>query len=507
MVTFEELKKLFVITNMLTVRVPKGVAAQTVSLRVSGANVRATYLTNLEAGEAIALLTDKGNWYLTGAANETENTSSRRIIEYRRSVPIKKVTDLGIAIIIDVYYPIGVDPNSNPFLYPIESNNKYYICEIKNSVYTIKKEVPDLIFLNPQVLILGFKTTRLNTFDIGRNTREQFDESVLNGAYYSLGYGSDKTLKLLTASAREEILEGVIYDYASGYCQVDSIGCKDRVNQITNISIQMPLSTTTNPFIIINPTITDSVQSSNQLLGFFDETISFCIKYQNSSGTIKYLAISGVKDSDGDSSANSRDKGIVIWDLGDINNLSSRVNPCCNLGLLWLFENNQVGLILSGGFWANISASINPTNPATGQKPMPSGDKPFTAYGSVGGIVLKVDIPGTYDIALDYPYRQQVFIFIKEEFLEGEENTTLTPNDAIFSSPINASVFPDVNYQPVNVGEMPPPLENKDLFVPYSKLKRVGDFKDVVNEEFTIVKRLAQPTIFNEDKKKKTFSG
>jgi hypothetical protein len=87
---------------MLPVRVPKGYAGQTIRLRINGSDVNLIYLTDLNAGEAIALLTDKGNWYLVGEATQTPNQSSKRIIEYRKtSSPTKKAFKVKILFYIE----------------------------------------------------------------------------------------------------------------------------------------------------------------------------------------------------------------------------------------------------------------------------------------------------------------------------------------------------------------------------------------------------------------------
>lgn len=92
MITFEQLKKQFAITNMIPVRIPKGGAGQSVRLKVNGVDITATYLTDLKEGMAIALFTDKGNWYLIGEEANTQNLSSKRIIEYRKTdIQIKKI--------------------------------------------------------------------------------------------------------------------------------------------------------------------------------------------------------------------------------------------------------------------------------------------------------------------------------------------------------------------------------------------------------------------------------
>ncbi|MFN6560018.1 MAG: hypothetical protein RMY28_009440 [Nostoc sp. ChiSLP01] len=84
-----QLQKLFTITNMIAVSVPKGNARQTRKLKINGVDVEVTYLIDLKAGEAIALLTDKGNWYLVGEA-QSINQFSRKIIEYRKTQPVTK---------------------------------------------------------------------------------------------------------------------------------------------------------------------------------------------------------------------------------------------------------------------------------------------------------------------------------------------------------------------------------------------------------------------------------
>ncbi|MBN3946741.1 MAG: hypothetical protein HWQ38_09690 [Nostoc sp. NMS7] len=70
---------------MIPVSVPKGSARQAINLKINGADVSATYLTDLKSGEAIALLTDKGNWYLVGEKADTQNISNKIIIEYRKT--------------------------------------------------------------------------------------------------------------------------------------------------------------------------------------------------------------------------------------------------------------------------------------------------------------------------------------------------------------------------------------------------------------------------------------
>ncbi|MEW5856720.1 MAG: hypothetical protein AB1861_04995 [Cyanobacteriota bacterium] len=90
MITFEQLKKQFVITNIVNVRIPKGSAGQSVKLKINGIDTTATYLADLKTGSAIALLTDKGNWYLMGAAVSSQDTSTKRIIEYRKTTNLKK---------------------------------------------------------------------------------------------------------------------------------------------------------------------------------------------------------------------------------------------------------------------------------------------------------------------------------------------------------------------------------------------------------------------------------
>ena len=94
-ITDRQLKNLFTINNMIPVTIPKGGAGQNVGLKINGADVNATYLVNLEAGQAIALLTDKGNWYLVGEATLSIVQSTRRIIEYRRTDNIRpKISNL-----------------------------------------------------------------------------------------------------------------------------------------------------------------------------------------------------------------------------------------------------------------------------------------------------------------------------------------------------------------------------------------------------------------------------
>lgn len=97
MYTKEQLQKLFNIINMIIVRVPKGSRGTSIKLP----NFTATYLTDLKAGSAIALLTDKGNWYLVGEEASSENNSTKRIIEYRRTAPQQKTsTIIGLAAIV-----------------------------------------------------------------------------------------------------------------------------------------------------------------------------------------------------------------------------------------------------------------------------------------------------------------------------------------------------------------------------------------------------------------------
>ncbi len=123
MYTDRQLQKLFTVTNMVAVRIPKGNAGQTTRLRINGADITATYLTNLKAGEAIALLTDKGNWYLVGEASQLINQSSKRIIEYRKTQPIAK--------------------KLASFIYLFESDNKIYVGDGAKNKEIILNEIDE----------------------------------------------------------------------------------------------------------------------------------------------------------------------------------------------------------------------------------------------------------------------------------------------------------------------------------------------------------------------------
>ena len=463
---------------MLTVRTNGGKAGDTVYFRNGSQSVSAVCLTDVNPGEAIALLTDKGNWYLTGDAVSASSISNERIIEYRQSLLSRKTTNLAFGIIVTVTYPTGINPDTNPFLYPITSSNKLYVCEVDNNgVFTIKKQLAPV---NYRILMINSIYIPVDTGGV----IVEFDESILATDYSCLGYASDGTLKYLTVSIAGGST-GSRDDFSKAQCLITSIRYSNNIGAITINTLTISLGNT-----------------ANQLLAYPSEIISTCIKYKDKNNIIKYIGITGIKDIGGNSAGSSLYKAIVIWDLGDINNLLSKLNPCCSLGQTWNFKykgRTDTGLILSGGF-----SVLNPgdiSNPEAGQKPI-------TAYGCIGGIVLKVDIPGTYyadGTSAGYPYRKQVFVFVKEDFLVGEKNITLTPDDVIFSSILNASIA-DQEYKPVNVGEMPLPLENKDVFLPYTKLRRIGKFSNTKNTDGMTVSRLYLPTIFDKDKRKQIFS-
>ncbi|MHC5939261.1 hypothetical protein [Nostoc sp.] len=81
-------------------------------------SVAAVCLTDVKAGDAIALLTDKGNWYLIGDVTLNTVQSTREIIEYRKTDDIKP-----------------------------KISNLYYLYSLNNKVYASNNIKTDLINL------------------------------------------------------------------------------------------------------------------------------------------------------------------------------------------------------------------------------------------------------------------------------------------------------------------------------------------------------------------------
>ena len=122
MYTKEQLQKLFNITNMVPVRVPKGSRGTSVKLP----NFTATYLVDLNAGEAIALLTDKGNWYLVGEEAVVQQQSNKRIIEYRKTNKLTKSLKYLVKTVAVAY-----NKNTGELEILVSGNNKIFK-EIEN---------------------------------------------------------------------------------------------------------------------------------------------------------------------------------------------------------------------------------------------------------------------------------------------------------------------------------------------------------------------------------------
>ncbi|MEH2138583.1 hypothetical protein [Nostoc sp.] len=84
-ITNQQIKNRFRISNMLPVTISKGNQGQSAAIEINGTTETVTYLTDLKAGKAIAILTDKGNWYLLGVEIQQNNQFPQRNIEYRKT--------------------------------------------------------------------------------------------------------------------------------------------------------------------------------------------------------------------------------------------------------------------------------------------------------------------------------------------------------------------------------------------------------------------------------------
>lgn len=77
--------KSLITSNKIIVSIEKGKRGQQVYLRHENKSIFITYLMDLPKGDAIAVLTDRGNWFLLGVEEQIQNTSSKRTIQYRQS--------------------------------------------------------------------------------------------------------------------------------------------------------------------------------------------------------------------------------------------------------------------------------------------------------------------------------------------------------------------------------------------------------------------------------------
>ncbi len=113
------------------------------------------------------------------------------------------------------------------------------------------------------------------------------------------------------------------------------------------------------------------------------------IKYKNSKGIIKYVAISGCADTD--FAGGLKKTGVLIWDLGDIFQIastnSSVQNPACHFGFSWTYAKGQGTHIPETVFL-------------------------YGGYGTEGGIVLNIESLGPNPIKGN--------IFIPEQYLIGQ---------------------------------------------------------------------------------------
>jgi hypothetical protein len=208
-ITDRQLKSLFTIANMIPMSIPKGVAGQNVSLKINGADVSATYLVDLDAGEAIALLTNKGNWYLVGEPTLNIVQSTRRIIEYRKTDSIRT-----------------------------KISNLYYLYSLNNKVYASNNITTDLITLPDN---FGSNYVRSYIHNDGGKYRLAFSNNIDNAGTIILNYANkfsyhQKNIDGILTSIQNNIDGITIYnsiDY-KGSCIWKSNNLSPVVNRISS---------------------------------------------------------------------------------------------------------------------------------------------------------------------------------------------------------------------------------------------------------------------------------
>jgi hypothetical protein len=172
------------------------------------------------------------------------------------------------------------------------------------------------------------------------------------------------------------------------------------------------------------------------------------VKYKSADGSVNYVLLSGGRIFDQSELA----IGLLIWDIGTIDNLESKDNIASHIGFNWS-DVDQGG---DGSFLFLRRRGIFP----------------FDCYGAIGGIVIAIQIPfrtePQFDVTLDFTE-----IFIPEQFLKGTNGIKINPSDLILSA--NTDIYEsDVNNAPFygeklsgTIGTMPSPLEKRTLTCPY----------------------------------------
>lgn len=187
-------------------------------------------------------------------------------------------------------------------------------------------------------------------------------------------------------------------------------------------------------------------------------------KYQTSDGKIKFVIFSGT------AREISPKGGFYLWEFGSPGNHYLMGTPSSKFGLI------QYGITSPSGDLIRLY--------------MRGG------YGSVSGIVVNCFFsPSQFTAINDTSFS----IFIPEAYLTGSSNIPIPLTDIIFSQQ------PDSTYWGVvNVGDMPPPIDTRDIIYPY--FSSVGYFNEVIYQPGSPLQTaLAAWTIPEIDKNKTTF--
>ena len=401
MYTKEQLQNLFFITNMIPVRVPKGDRGTTVKLP----NFTATYLVDLKAGEAIALLTDKGNWYLIGEEANTQATSNKRIIEYRKTEIPKKLE----------YYYIGI---GNFKLVSSEITGSLCLLKKNTKVFTSSKSNDlgeDILLFGKRGRLLGAVGGADYPDDIVSLVSYSSIVSSSNFFYYFYGVGAD--------------IPGVTFLHRLFFTSFTKFKVTPNNKRIQKTDYQ--LQTTSLQGAIIYDLATSTVAiTANDIISSVEDGGSCVVKYLDSSNVMRLVCCSF--------SLRNRYGAIVIWDIGTANEVVIPSNPACYFGRNYLRQ-------LSGN---GLNGGINVRN----------------IYAVRGGIVVVIQ-----DYNIGFITKLRIFVpesNLRGDV--GKKASNLVAGSEIADYPlINSQAFrtssdPSLLDTPT-VGDIPPPLDTRKI--------------------------------------------
>ncbi|MFB2769831.1 hypothetical protein ACE1AT_11160 [Pelatocladus sp. BLCC-F211] len=309
-----------------------------------------------------------------------------------------------------------------------------------------------------------------------------FVGSFIKSSYYSMFYNGNK---LNYIDAGSPSLPGDFigrYNYAFITTKLVSISINKANPKNSDISEKQIQLGSKTPFEMLprDPGITTPTYQTLDFRGSPPESV--CLKYL-AADTIKFVLVSGLLSYSGFDSI--QQAGIIVWDLGGINEIESKDNPACYFGFTWALR------------------EPNPNN-VYGYNYLGAGLRIKGGYGANGGIVLHLT-NNSSDINTEL-FNREFSVFVSKDFLQGENNQQLNVSDIVFDKDMKFYPPPDFTEVSTTVGIMPAPIETKELFYPYSKTQHTANISLRSTRQPSLIKRLMAFTIFNQDKGKEIFS-